>query len=372
MDAIGQLAGGIAHDFNNMMTGILGYTSLLKMSCERLPSIARHVDLIERAALRASELTQKLLGFARRGKHQNIPINLHTTIRETVAILARTIEKNIRISLKLRADNPFVRGDPTQIQQVILNLALNARDAVRMKNGGGTGGEIAIRTRLLDIAGGTTSSHAALELSVSDTGCGIAPHHLHRVFEPFFTTKEQGKGTGMGLAMVYGIVENHGGNIEVQSALGEGTSFILRLPSVDRPLETALERTVEDVLSGHGQILIVDDHTVVRDVTAQMLGSLGYEVVTARDGLDALEYYRENQSDIDLVVLDLVMPRMGAKECFREMKRINPKARAILSTGYVNNNAVQELINDGIIGFVQKPYQMSQLSEVVANALKQR
>ncbi|RIL11894.1 MAG: hypothetical protein DCC75_01465 [Proteobacteria bacterium] len=364
MEAIGQLAGGIAHDFNNLLTGIIGYTTLIKMQSERQPQINQNAELIERAACRATELTQKLLGFARKGKHQNVPIDVHSAIKETVAILARTIEKNVSLKLELEAENPFIEGDPGQIQQIILNLALNARDAIAEKFERGT---ITISTKL--VPSEINPSEGAIQINVKDTGCGIDPALHDRIFEPFFTTKAEGKGTGMGLAMVYGIVRNHAGKIRVQSKPGQGAVFEVCFPSIQPRLDKQVEKKSQSPTPGCGRILVVEDHQIVRHVTADMLTSLGYEVTTAKDGIEAIEYFRENHDTIDLVILDLVMPRMGAQACFKEIRRIKPSVRAVLATGYVNNNSVQQIMDDGIQHFMQKPYGLAHLSQIVCKAL---
>ncbi|MBX7144531.1 MAG: response regulator [Oligoflexia bacterium] len=375
MEAIGQLAGGIAHDFNNLLTGILGCTGLLRMTQERNPDVLQAVDTIESAAQRASQLTTKLLGFARKGKHQNVPVDIHATIEETLLLLRRTIEKNIVIVQRLKANSPYILGDPTQLQQIVLNLAINSRDAMSPDIAGHDGGELTIETRIVDGSDGLRLDPEReigqfLELSVSDTGCGIPPEDRERIFEPFYTTKPPGRGTGMGLAMVYGIVKNHDGIIQVESKVGKGTSFRLYFPCLDAESVTSLSRPPIEPLTGCGHILVVDDHNIVRAITTKMLRSLGYRVVTAKDGIEAVEYYRENGHEIDLLILDMVMPRMGARDCFRCLKEINPNVLAILSTGYVNNNHVQEIMNEGMAGFIQKPYQLSQLSQVVAEVLR--
>lgn len=375
MEAIGQLAGGISHDFNNLLTGILGYTTLLKMTNERFPEIVKTAELIEGTAHRAAALTQKLLGFARKGKHHNVPVNLHSTIDETLAILQRTIEKNIAIRLNCDAANAFVMGDPVQLQQVILNLAINARDAMSHAVGGTDGGTLSIATTVIELTSSELLPEPGLppgmylEITVRDTGCGIPAAIRERIFEPFFTTKEPDRGSGMGLAMVYGIVKNHGGVISVYSVEGQGSTFRILLPITD-PISATLPTTLPvKPASGTGRILVVDDHPIVRQVTAKMLTALGYRVTTALDGVEALEFYTTHSDEIDLVILDMVMPRMGARECFRQLKAINRNVRAILSTGYVKNNAVHEIMVDGMAAFIQKPYEMTQLADVVKDVL---
>ncbi|MBX7137802.1 MAG: response regulator [Oligoflexia bacterium] len=376
MEAIGQLAGGIAHDFNNILSGILGYASLLKLECAGNQRVFESADLIEAASEKAALLTQKLLGFARQGKHQNIAVDLHEAINDVLTLLQRTIEKNITIVCRLDALHSIVNGDPIQLQQVLINLAINARDAMSLDNGGSDGGTLLIQTRSRALCADADLQLCAgeyLELLVQDSGCGIPPEIIERVFEPFFTTKRPGKGSGLGLSMVYGIVRNHGGTINVRSDAAEGTSFRILLPLAPQ-LSTRLEkfsyaRTQEVVRYGGGTILLVDDHAIMRESAARMLHSLGYRVITAKDGIEALNYYSENSADIDLVILDMIMPRMGARDCFRAMRKINPHAKALLASGYANNHLVQEILDEGVLAFIPKPASLAKLSQVVADAL---
>lgn len=372
MEAIGQLAGGVAHDFNNYLTGIMGYTSLLKISTSSPKDVEYAANMIESITKKGSQLTEKLLGFARKGKNQNISVDMHACVRETAALLNCTIEKNIKVTQMLEAPSPFIVGDPTQMQQLILNLIINARDAIRMAQGNLEQGKIKVATSTVKLL---PDDYLELKagpyfcLSVSDNGCGIEPSIIDKIFEPFFTTKDPSKGTGMGLAMAYGIVKNHHGTIKVSSRPGEGSVFTIFLPSADAGATVAPERKLSRTVSGEGHILIVDDHQIILDVTARMLAYLGYDVVTANDGVEALKYFSENLADIDLVIIDMVMPNMGAKDCYREMKRMKPDIKAILSTGYGRNGAAQEILNDGITAFVQKPYHLEKLSQVVAEVL---
>jgi PAS domain S-box-containing protein len=380
MEAIGRLAGGVAHDFNNILTAILGFTSLLKLRSEFSQEVEQTAGFIEAAAEKASQLTQKLLGFARKGKHRNIPINLHDAVNEAVTLVSRTFETNIALKCRLSAGSPHILGDPIQIQQILLNLAINARDSM---SGEGSGGEevLTISTRNLSSNEVPEAirkvAQEFVELTVRDTGCGMSREVQEQIFEPFFTTKSEGKGTGMGLSMVYGIVKNHGGAIAVESEPGEGALFSVFFPVTEVVVEQAEKTEVVSVggplaarLGGHSQILLVDDHKVIRDVTSRMLSSLGYTVTTAADGKEALQYYRTNRDRIDLVILDMVMPRMSAEECFGEIRKINPDVKVVLSTGYVNNHRVQEILDQGMAGFVQKPYQLEELSKVVEKALE--
>ncbi len=370
MEAIGTLAGGVAHDFNNLLTGILGYAELLKMRSNPGEKVHQAAEVIEKAATRAASLTQQLLGFARRGKHQNVCVDLHAVIQEVSGLLSATLDKNISLQQEFTPPSAPVQGDPGQMSQVILNLAVNAADSMA------GGGDLVFHTEIVELTeaqrrhdGIVPGRHVLL--AVSDTGCGIRPDILPRIFEPFFTTKDQGKGTGMGLAMVYGIVQNHGGFIEVDSAPGSGTTFRLYFPEARGPERRSLHGPGDEAIqAGSGTILVVDDEDAIRSVAAAFLQEMGYRVLTASDGAEAVEIYRRSQEPIDLVIIDMVMPAMGGRECFRAMKSIQPDLRAILSTGYDFNPVVQEILDEGMRGFVQKPYQLRQLSEVVAAALK--
>ncbi len=370
MEAIGQLAGGVAHDFNNLLSAILGYASLLRMEAPPESRVHEAALTIEQAAERAAELTRQLLGFARRGKLQNKVVDLHETLAEVNRLLERTIEKNIRIVQRLNAPRSTVQGDPSQLQQVLLNLAVNARDAMP------DGGDLVFESRLVELdeegaarfTGAVPGTYVAV--SVIDVGTGIAHEHMPRIFEPFFTTKEQGKGTGMGLAMVYGIVKNHGGFVDVESEPGAGAVFTVYLPAVKRaaPGEGPAPAP-EGPVSGTAHVLLVDDEDVVRRMGTAILSRLGYRVTAVTNGVEAVDYYTQHGASVDLVILDMVMPEMGGHECFRALKRLDPGVRAILSSGYGFDGKVSELIDEGMLGFIQKPYRVAELSSLVANAL---
>jgi PAS domain S-box-containing protein len=370
MEAVGTLAGGIAHDFNNLLTGILGYADMLGAGGLSPEQSKKAADVIEKAARRAADLTQQLLGFARKGKYQNIPVDLHATIHEATSLLGRTLDKSIALQQNLRARDPFVLGDPVQVQQVILNLAVNARDAMVQ------GGTLTFSTERVSLntapenLSPTGQPREYIKLTVSDTGCGIPPQVQQRIFEPFFTTKEQGKGTGMGLSMVYGIVKNHGGSICVASEVDKGTRFEILLPATKRPDLVAEDDRVRTRTGQPATILVVDDEELVRQVAQTMLENLGYGVRTARDGQEAVALYRESYGQIDLVVLDMIMPRMGGRETFLLLKEINPEVRAILSTGCSMDETTQRILDEGMLGFAQKPYVLDELADTVTAALQ--
>jgi len=373
IEAVSILAGGIAHDFNNLLTAILGYADLLTHTSEAGGDVWKAATVIQSAAERASQLTSQLLAFARKGKHLDVPVDLKKAIDDTVASFEKALGPEIRIVRRYHDGVAAIMGDPAQLEAAFANLALNARDAMPL------GGELAISTdaAVLDEAfcrthpGATPGRHVLV--SFSDTGVGIPRENLGRVFDPFFTTKEQGKGTGLGLSMVFGIVKSHGGYIDVESEVGKGATFRIYLPAaVGEVLQLEIPYAPpppEVAGPGIATILLVDDQEPVRDVCSAMLRNLGYRVVTASDGQEGLTYYRDAWRGIDLVIVDMVMPVLGGPDCFRGMKEVNPDVRAILSTGYSLEGAVQELMKDGVLGFIQKPFRMDQLSQVVAAAI---
>ncbi len=375
MEAIGTLAGGVAHDFNNLMTGVLGYVSLLRQSPADPERVLKAAGVIESAARRASDLTSNLLGFARKGRYQSIPVNINEVLEEIAALLGRTIDKRIELVVARSLDEPWIQGDPAQMHQVLLNLTVNARDA--MPDGGRL--TLFARVERSQVAPGDE-----VVTGVSDTGAGIPLEIRARVFEPFFTTKEMGRGSGMGLATAYGIVHNHGGELTFESGPRGGTTFQFRLPALERtrsavtrPAAPPRSLVIDAVAPVRGTdrgptILIVDDEEGVRHVCGDILESLGYQVLLAADGVEGVEVYRREKERIDLVLLDMIMPRMGGRDCYRELKAINPEVRAVLATGFARDDAARQLLAEGMLGFLQKPYEMQQLASAVAGALAVR
>jgi PAS domain S-box-containing protein len=399
MEAVGRLAGGVAHDFNNLMTGILCHAGLLKKSTKPGEEAHETADIIEKAARRAAELTGQLLGFARRGKHRNIPVDLGTIIHEAIRLMSRTLDPRVTVESPPVAGEVWILGDPLQMEQVVLNLAMNARDAMP------TGGRLTLAAEAACLDAKSCEGRPGAKpgryvvLSVSDTGCGI-PKELHdRIFEPFFTTKPHGKGTGMGLAMVYGIVRNHGGWIEVESEVGRGSTFRIYWPVADRPqmatqvpgdpVETvppapAAEMSVQPARpvaaatppSGSepppkalARILVVDDEDMVRSVVTLMLRRLGYDVVAAANGREAVDYYKQSGAQVHLAIVDMIMPEMDGRECFLALRRLNPGVKVILCTGGASEGSTQQTVSEGAVGFIQKPYQLDQLAQAIRKAL---
>jgi len=369
MEAVGQLAGGIAHDFNNLMTGILCHAGLLKTGSRPGDEVRETAGIIEAAARRASDLTGQLLGFARRGKHQDVPVDLCETVRTVIRLVGVAMERRIRIEVDCPGGAVWTHGDPAQMEQVILNLAVNARDA--MPAGGRMG--FAIREVVLDEkacagrAGAKPGRHVCV--AVSDTGCGIPDEIRGHLFEPFFTTKPLGKGIGMGLAMVYGIAKNHGGWVEVTSQVDRGSTFTVYLPvsAAPRPQE---RRRPEPSTCGVGCLLLVDDDAAIRQGASRMLTAAGYRVASAANVDEALRAYDSLGCKVDLVIIDMVMPGGDGGACFHALRRLDPTVKAILCTaGGVDEAAARELLGEGMVGFIPKPFQMDQLAAAVRKAL---
>jgi hypothetical protein len=370
MEAVGQLAGGIAHDFNNLVTGILCHTSLLKISAESPAEVRETAGVIEGAARRAAQLTSQLLGFARRGKHQNVPVDLNASVQACINLFSHSLDPRIRVVTQFNTDRAMVRGDPVQMEQVILNLALNARDAMP------DGGEMVFATDVADVTEQDRGGHVMAQpgryvvLSVKDTGHGIPEELRSRIFEPFFTTKPRGKGTGMGLPMVYGIAKNHGGWAELDSAAVRGATFRVFLPqATDAIREPAARTAAEPTREAPGRVLVVDDEQLVRDAVCRMLEDLGYDAVPAADGQQAVELYRKLGRDIRLVIIDMIMPQMDGRQCFLALRQLNPAVKVILSTGDAADGTVQEILDSGGADFVQKPYEVHQLAVAIQRAL---
>jgi len=368
MESIGLLAGGIAHDFNNILGGILGYASFVKAQVPKEDKIYPHLETIERSALRAAELTSQLLGFARGGKYVVGPLQINDLVRETAELLRGTIETTIVMETGLDPSSPVIEADASQIQQVLMNLCVNARDAMP------GGGELTITTMRLDMPDAFLRSipegrgGSFVRIEIADTGIGIDRSIRGKIFDPFFTTKEKGKGTGLGLATVYGIVKNHNGFINVESEMGEGTTFSVYIPAVDKAAAKVVEIESRP-RGGQETILVVDDEETIRLLVQDILEDLGYNVLSAGDGFEAVALYREKAGTIGLVILDMTMPGMGGRETFEKLKEMNPGVRAILSTGYSEDERARQMLAMGVKSFVQKPYRIDDLALAVRRIL---
>jgi len=369
LEAIGALAGGVAHDFSNLLAAILGHAELLRAADGAPAGVLAAADVVERSALRAAQLTRQLLACARVGTLLNVPVDLHESISETVEILRRTLGAHIEFEVALDAGSAVVMGDPTEMAQVILNLAVNARDAMP------GGGRLTIRTASVELEEESCRDRPAatpgryVRLTVADTGCGVPQADRARVFEPYYTTKPAGEGTGIGLATVRRVVRDQGGFVEIAGEVGEGAVFDVYLPAVAASAVPIVEGPGAALTRGEGRILVVDDDQAVRDVLTRMLEHLGYEVVAFGDPERAVELYRREAREIDLVVLDLVMPKMAGSLCFRVMRGINPGVRAIICSGHGLEGVGQQLLDEGVLALLPKPYQLQRLATVVAGAL---
>ena len=372
MEAIGTLAGGVAHDFNNILQAIFGYTQILLLSKSSDDPDVQNLKEIERAAKRASELTQQLLAFSRKVKSELKPVNLNQEVVQVEKLLRRTIPKMIDIELHLADDLMVINADPAQLEQVMMNLCLNARDAMP------EGGKIIIETENVMLDKEYCKQHLGSKvgsyvlLSLSDTGHGMDKETLEHIFEPFFTTKEVGKGTGLGLAMVYGIVKSHGGYITCYSEPGQGTTFKIYLPVIEEEPQEWVSAKPEDteLFKGKGQtVLLVDDEETLRDLGTRILEEFGYKTIVAPNGESALEIYQANRDRIDLVILDLIMPGMGGRQCLKKILEINPEANVIIASGYAVNGKTKEALEAGAKGFVSKPYEVRQFLKTVHCAL---
>jgi len=368
LESLGRLAGGIAHDFNNMLTGIMASAELLHHRLANDERNLKFVVTILEAASRSAELTRELLAFSRKGQIMFMPVSLHDIIATVIALLERTVDKSIRVETNLTAGNFVVTGDAALLQNALLNLSINACDA--MPNGGTL--SISSINILLDPSiiinlPFDISPGDFVELSIADTGTGMTKDVIEHIFEPFYTTKKHGKGTGLGLASVYGTIKDHHGAISISSEPGVGTIFKVYLPvSCESVPVSAVEKTV----SGSGGILLVDDEAILRSAGQALLEDLGYRVYLAEDGAQALEVYAQERDRINLVLLDMIMPGMGGKETFLKLKELDADVRALFCSGFHREGTNDELVSLGAKGFLQKPYSRSALSKLVAEALE--
>jgi PAS domain S-box-containing protein len=382
MESIGRLAGGIAHDFNNILAAILGN---VKMATEKTTDekVTKYLSRIKAASERASALTQQLLGFARQGKYEVTAVDLQDCVRNVVEMLEHTIDKRIEVVVEPAHMSTKVMGDRTQLEQVILNLAVNAIDAMmptleakqsgilRFSWGSGVREEIkTINTHLLP-------NQPYLCLAVSDSGIGIPKDIQKKIFEPFFTTKEIGKGTGLGLAMVYGIMQNHHGAVHVESEVGKGTTFELYFPELlESQTENGVTGTyINQKLMNNKRVLIVDDEDMLRELLTEQLTEAGYAVCEACNGAEAIEVLKRLQAEqvrVDAVVLDMNMPKMDGARAFAEIRALFPRMPILIATGYAQDEMVQKVVESGANGVLVKPYDAEALFEKLSEILKMR
>jgi len=370
MEAVGTLAGGIAHDFNNILQAIFGYTQILLMGKEPSNPDYEKLEAIEKSAQRASDLTKRLLIFSRKVESKLRPVDLNNEIEQVSQMLERTIPKMINIELHLSEDINIINADPAQIEQIMMNLGVNARDAMP------EGGSMIFETENVILAEEYCKTHLGskpgqyVKLSISDTGQGMDKETLRHIFEPFYTTKDIGKGTGLGLAMVYGIVKSHSGYIMCYSEPDEGTIFKIYFPIIEKePKRVESKKEKVPIKGGNETILLVDDEEAIRELAEDILTRFGYTVLMASDGETALEIYREKKEEINLVILDIIMPGMGGRKCLEELLKMNPKSRIIIASGYSINGPAKKVLEAGAKGFISKPYDMRGMLQTVRKIL---
>ncbi len=369
MEAVGALAGGIAHDFNNLLTVVLGYSELIiSQKHEKDPDYEDLTKIIY-SARTAAELVRRILAFSRKTEAKLRPVDLNEQVELLQKILSRIISKNIKIRLNLDPALPTIHVDASQIDQVLMNLSLNARDAMA------EGGTLTIQTGTVFLDESYCQSHIEAQegrhvlLSVRDTGAGIDEESLEHIFEPFFSTKKPGEGTGLGLAMVYGIVKRHGGHIICESKTGYGSLFSIYLPVDKMICDMKVEESEKSSTVASGTILWVDDEELVRLLGQRVLEKEGYTVITAENGLQAIEIFRQRKDEISVVVLDLIMPVMDGKKCLHEILQIDSTAKVLIGTGFSPDEVTKEALEAGATGFVQKPYDFKKLLHALQEVL---
>ncbi len=364
MESIGLLAGGIAHDFNNILSGILGYANLLKRLLSKDKKLSKYINTIEKSAERAADLTKKLLGFARQGKYKVTLTDLNDVINEVTNLLHPTIDKSIKIELNLMKPTSLIEADASQIQQVIMNICLNARDALP------NGGFIKIYSELTNLSSEdqmrfalTAKAGKYLKVSIKDNGFGITNENLQKIFDPFFTTKKVAKGSGLGLSMVYGVIKNHNGALNVQSKDNNGTTFNLYFPLNNKkytPKTNNFDNSdIEDLsktLYGTDTILIIDDEEVHSELLETILLENGYSVIIASDGVEGIKKYLKNKKKINAIILDMSMPKMSGSKTFIKLREISPEIKVLVNSGYSMDDNIQKILNFNGTDFIQKPF----------------
>jgi PAS domain S-box-containing protein len=370
MESIGTLAGGIAHDFNNILMGIQGNASLMLLKIESDHPNYEKIKNIEKYVQNGTALTKQLLGFARRGKYLIKATDLNEIIDKSSSLFART-KKEIRVHTTLLDDLWTAEVDRGQIEQVLLNLYVNAWQAMS------SGGDLYLQTENIILDRNYVKPYKVepgryVKITVSDTGVGIDKETQERIFEPFFTTKEMGRGTGLGLASVYGIIKSHGGYINVYSEQEKGTVFTIYLPASQKEVTIEKEAAPAPIIKGSGTILLIDDEKMIIDVGIELLEELGYSVQSAMSGQEAIDVFKTDREKIDLVIMDMIMPEMGGGETFDRLKEIDPDVKVLLSSGYSINGQATKILRRGCDGFIQKPFNMNQLAEKVQQILIRR
>ncbi len=367
LESLGVLAGGIAHDFNNILMAVIGHCELAQRRLTVESPAMENLRQIKLATSKAADLSNQMLAYSGKGKFVVEPLNLSLIVEEMAQILAVSCSKKATLRYDLAPDLPSIEADATQLRQILVNLVINASDAI-----GEESGIIAISTGVMDC------DHTYLQetwldenltegryvfIEVADTGCGMSPETLPRIFEPFFSTKFTGRGLGM--AAVLGIVRGHSGAIKIYTEVGKGSTFKILLPA-STLLAAKRDIEIEELLlQASGLVLLVDDEETVRDIGKEMLSEFGFETVTAGDGKEALEIFKQRHNQISFVLMDLTMPRMNGEEAFREFRRIDPDVKVIICSGYNEQEVSQQFVGKGLAGFLKKPYQFSELQKAI-------
>jgi two-component system cell cycle sensor histidine kinase/response regulator CckA len=369
MEAIGTLAGGIAHDFNNLLHAVMGYADLLLLYKNEADPDFTSLQSIVKAARNGRELTQRMLMFSRKSGSDPRPVDLNREVRQVESILQRTIPRMIDIELLLADDLHTISADPSHMEQLLMNLAVNAKDAMP------DGGRFLIETKNVRLNEDYCRIHLEIQpgeyvlLQVSDTGQGMEKDILDRIFEPFYSTKEAGRGTGLGLSAVYGMVKEHRGHIICYSEQGTGTTFKIYFPTHEAEVPVDVAETMETPAFGTETILLVDDEEMLRDLGREALAWAGYTVLTASNGKEALDVFQKEKDDIDLVIVDLIMPEMGGKECIEGLLKIDPDVKVIVASGYSANGPTKKVIDVGAKALIDKPFDTNLLLQSVRKVL---
>ncbi len=384
METIGTLAGGLAHDFNNVLGGIIGSISLMKFRLNKddlvdKTVIGKFLNTMEYSGQRASDIVQSLLALSRKHELTLAPLDLNETIKNVVRITENSFDKSIEIRVEYQPEPAYVNADLTQLEQVVLNLCINASHAMTIMKSTDEkqGGILSIRLEKFYADREFRAKYIEAEsreywrLMVKDTGIGMDQNVISKIFEPFFTTKEKGKGSGLGLSMVYNIINQHNGFIDINSELGKGSEFSIILPVLKNVGELEKKRIIEKIIKGDGVILIVDDEGIMRQMAAEILTTAGYSVLIAHNGVEGVEIFREKHREIKAVLLDMVMPEKSGQESYIEMKEIDRNVKVVLTSGFRKDERVEEVLNLGVKKFIQKPYTLETLTHIFAEILKE-
>jgi len=371
MNSIGQLAGGIAHDFNNLLTIISGNIQMIKQR----NAFNDYLDLtgieqIEKALNRASDLVSKMLAFSRKGKYQSVPVSIHSIIADVTNLLEHSVDKRINICTELGENNPYVLGDPVQLQNIILNIALNARDAIQQNGTMSFRTEIATFDNDYVIDKSVRMNTDYVIIRISDNGIGMNDDILSHIYEPFFTTKKNG--SGMGLASVYGAVKTHNGIIKCDSTPGSGTTFYLYFPVINHKSSNEEPKCESPVLNEQkktNKIMVVDDEILVLEITQKFCNELGYATIGCNTGKEAIDIYRNSCMEIDLVILDVIMPQLSGYDIFKQMKQIKPSLKVVVVSGFSDHDEITLMLNEGASAFLQKPYSIKELDTIIKKCL---